>query len=124
MKVQDNGATMTATQELHKRAMEAAHEADAAREAKDETRAAHLFYDAFLWERQAAQSVDAALEPTRSILFRSAASLALDCGLAAEALDLVRAARAGTPPDAIQAELAEIEHIAEPRVHGLHRHAS
>lgn len=89
--------------------MEAAHEADLACRAQDETRARHLFFDAFQWEREAARSIKLELEPTRSILCRSAASLALDCDLPGEALELVRLARLGEPPTPIATELDGIE---------------
>lgn len=61
-----------------------------------ETRAASL----------ASQKVDS--EPTRSILYRSAASLALDCGLIREAERLVCEALGGDPPEAIANELRDL----------------
>ncbi len=54
----------------------------------------------------AAQKSDS--EPTRSILLRSAASLALDCGLNREAERLVCEALRGNPPDAIANELRDL----------------
>ena len=47
----------------------------------DEETAFHLYEDAFELEKQAAMSLllDELKEPTRSVLFRSAASLAVKC---------------------------------------------
>ena len=62
---------------------------------------------AFDKERAAAELVAAqdALEPTRSILHRSAASLAIECGRLRDAEKLIAAALAGEPPDEIAEEL-------------------
>jgi len=100
--------------------MQAAAEAEAAKRSLDFTRAHHLFFDAFQWERAAARAVSLDLEPSRSILCRSAASLALDSELPGEALPLVRLARQGTPPAAIVAELDEIEQQSQASLGLLH----
>lgn len=115
---------MKEAQDLHNRAMQAAQQADAARRAQDETLAQHLFFDAFRWERDAARSVSPTLEPTRSILCRSAAALALDCALPAEALQLIKLARQGAPPVPIASELDDLERRSEVLLGTLHRHAS
>jgi hypothetical protein len=47
-------------------------------------------------------------EPTRSILFRSAATLALDCNKTREAERLISAALAGNPPEEIANELRDL----------------
>ena len=115
---------MKEAQDLHRRAMQAAAEADAAQRSQDSARARHLFFDAFQLERAAARAVSLDFEPTRSILCRSAASLALDCELPGEALQLVKMARQGTPPAAIVAELDEIEQQSQASLGLLHRQAS
>jgi len=69
-----------------------------------------FFRQAFELEVQAADSVAADLdaEPTRSILFRSAATLALNCGLLEEAIKLVHQGLAGHPPTDIAEELRRV----------------
>ena len=61
-----------------------------------ETKAAHMLLD------------QRAAEPARSVLFRSAATLARDCGQFAEAEKLIYAALAGDPPDEIAGELHDL----------------
>lgn len=63
-----------------------------------------LFKQAFHLERESALLVKR-LEPTRSILRRSAAWLALNCGEHQAASDLARDALAGAPPNLIQTQL-------------------
>lgn len=62
-------------------------------------------------EKQAAMSLIANFEaePTRSVLFRSAATLALECDLQREAEQLVNAALAGNPPMPVLSELRELQ---------------
>src|SRR5438046_2947857 len=62
---------------------------------------------AFALERQAADLLvaDTAQEPTRSVLHRSAASLALECGNLREAERLIATALSGNPPDEFAEEL-------------------
>ena len=72
-------------------------------------RARECFENAYSAEKSAAEQLaDTDLEPTRSILFRSAATLALDCGKVREAEKLVAFALAGDPPDDIADELREL----------------
>src|SRR5437762_14338431 len=82
----------------------------AAQRAGDLREAQLLLRAAFELESQAAHL--AALkddsEPTRSILHRSAASLALDCGLNREAERLICEALRGNAPDAIANELRDL----------------
>jgi hypothetical protein len=63
------------------------------------TASLHLL-QAFLLEKRAAllMADDLACEPTRSILLKSAAALALECGLNQEAIDLILRATGGNPP--------------------------
>src|SRR5581483_5712263 len=71
---------------------------------------ARLFRLAFEAEREAAslvaQQLD--LEPTRSVLLRSAASLALECGEVREAERLIATALSGNAPEAISEELRDL----------------
>src|SRR5262249_61315975 len=61
-------------------------------------------------ERRAAElaAADLALEPTRSVLHRSAATLAWQCGEYREAERLITTALSGTPPEAIAEELRDL----------------
>lgn len=60
-------------------------------------------------EKQAVQLVEAIpIEPTRSILYRSAASLALDCGGYREAEKLITTALAGNPSEDIIVQLKDL----------------
>ena len=65
---------------------------------------------AFLLEKRAAilcsQFED--YEPTRSVLLRSAASLAIDCGDFHEAESLITLGLAGHPPEEVAGELREL----------------
>lgn len=97
---------MNSTTELHQEAMELAEQAFAARRSNDLPTARTYAYRAFHLEKQAADQ--SMTEPTRSVLHRSAATLALDCGEYREAERLVAAALAGSPPGAIANELREV----------------
>lgn len=79
-----------------------------------ETEAQELDHQAFDNERQAADLVaDTALEPTRSVLHRSAATLALRCGEVSEAIRLIDQAIEGDPPDSIALELEDLANQAD-----------
>jgi hypothetical protein len=71
---------------------------------------ARLLREAFLLEREAASlsAADLTFEPTRSVLHRSAASLAIDCGEYREAERLITAALSGEPPAEIADELRDL----------------
>ena len=96
--------------ELHNNAMELAGQALHADLHGDYAGAKSLFKDAFDLERQAALLVvpDANAEPTRSILLRSAATLAVDCHEFKEAERLIAIALSGTPPAEIAEELRDL----------------
>jgi hypothetical protein len=68
------------------------------------------FHEAFKLESKAAEMLanDFAAEPTRSVLLRSAASLALDCKLIPEAERLICTALIGRPPAEIAEELRDL----------------
>ncbi len=69
-----------------------------------------LFRSALEKERRAAElwSETSGLEPTRSVLYRSAASLAWNCQDYSEAERLARTGLAGDPPADIAEELGEL----------------
>ena len=92
---------------LHRTAMGLAEKALAA---QDSLEARALFKSAFEHERQAADLLEKELdqEPTRAVLYRSAAALAIDCGELAEAERLAVKGLAGSPPRDVQEELAQI----------------
>lgn len=90
--------------------MHFADEAFLARRRGKEDLARDFFEKAFRAEKEAAEQVtDSDLEPTRSVLCRSAATLALDCGLTREAEKLISVALAGEPPFAIAEELRDLQ---------------
>jgi hypothetical protein len=95
---------------LHTKAMDFAGRAVQAELKADYGAAKRLFRRAFDLERQAAEAVapytDA--EPSRSVLLRSAASLALDCQEFREAERLVAFALTGNPPVSICEELRDL----------------
>lgn len=95
---------------LHNDAMQAAEQAVVARQDGDLRRANELFQQALAFEREAAYLLldERDKEPSRSVLFRSAASLALDCGKWIEAGRLALDGLDGKPPEQIAEELREI----------------
>lgn len=72
--------------------------------------AEELLVQAFSKEREAARRLTNNLgsEPSRSVLFRSAAALAMKCGRLREAEQLVCEGLAGNPPDEIAEELRDL----------------
>jgi hypothetical protein len=101
---------MEAISDLHHRAMESADKAVAAKR-KGSMRAYFMHMRrAFDSERQAADlaAVDPGLEPTRSVLHRSAAAMAMACGMDREAEQLIARALAGNPPGEIAEELRDL----------------
>jgi tetratricopeptide (TPR) repeat protein len=101
---------MSLVRDQHRRAMDLADQALATRRRGDLSGAVALFRQALEHEREAAELVaaDGAVEPTRSVLFRSAATLALDCGEIREAERLIAMALAGNPPHEIAEELRDL----------------
>jgi hypothetical protein len=96
--------------DLHHAAMRLVDQASDRRRRGDESEANALLRQAFEQERQAAElaAPDLALEPTRSVLHRSAATLAWQCGEYREAERLIGAALSGTPPETIAEELRDL----------------
>ncbi len=101
---------MTTVRELHKEAMRLAQLALVARHSGDHVRAKQLSRDAYKLEAQAADLVpdDETSEPTRSILYRSAASLAYQCDELYEAQRLIGRGLAGYPPPNVEEELKQL----------------
>lgn len=113
---------MSRINELHEQAMELADQAFLAKRRGELERSVELAYRAFKLESTAAEMVrhDVAAEPTRSILYRSAASLAIDCGETEAAIHLVATGLSGEPPPEIADELRDLlqqvqNHEAEDR---------
>lgn len=96
--------------DLHERAMELAEVALVAKRQGDSANSRRLFEEALDNERRAAEIVipDLAAEPTRSVLLRSAASLAVECGEWREAERLIAVALSGDPPVEIAEELRDL----------------
>ncbi len=70
-----------------------------------------MYVEAFENEQKAAMLFLDMLdnEPTRSVLFRSAASLAIQCGKLNDAEQLIEIGLSGKPPKAIAAELIDLQ---------------
>jgi hypothetical protein len=98
--------TNTELLNLHQQAMFFAQDALVATQHKETEKAFELNQKAFELERQVALSlVESKNEPFRSIILRSAASLALDIGNYREAEIFISYGLLGTPPDDIHQEL-------------------
>ena len=94
---------------LHKKAMEFAGHAFLARRDKDYQQFVEFSRLAYEKEAEAARiAAGEDVEPTRSVLHRSAATLAFHCGEYREAERLISTALAGNPPDEIADELREL----------------
>jgi hypothetical protein len=96
--------------ELHTAAMVAAEKGFIAKITGDDEASLLMFREAYLNERMAAELLRDKLEeePTRSVLYRSAASLALEVREFREAERLVSLALAGDPPEEICDELRDV----------------
>lgn len=95
--------------DLHRKAMEYNDEAIIAKSKGDDPKS--LYLKAFEFEKQAYLlfSSKSDEEPTRSVLLRSTASLAMMAGLNAEAEKLISLAISGNPPEEILEELNELQ---------------
>ncbi len=101
---------MKDSEKLHREAMDLAERATLLR-MRGEVREANKWAEAaFSKEKDAALKVASNLlfEPTRSVLLRSAATLALECRELREAERLASLALSGNPPDEIADELREV----------------
>ena len=101
---------MSQIQELHKQAMDLAEAAFTAKLRGDLKQASQVSRQAFEKESQAAALIANQLdaEPTRSVLHRSAATLAIDCGELQAAKRLIAIALSGNPPQEIAQELKDL----------------
>lgn len=84
--------------------MEWAEKADRRAKSGDAEGAKDAYVMAMSREERAAEPAESA-EPSRSILYRSAASLALCAGLPSMAANLAALGLQGAPPDEVRAEL-------------------
>jgi hypothetical protein len=100
----------TSVRDIHRQAMEIADSAFDFKRSGDEPAAQELFRRAFSLESQAAYSAIAenAAEPTRSVLLRSAATLAYHGDDLRESERLICLALSGEPPLEIAEELREL----------------
>ncbi len=96
--------------ELHNEAMDLASQAMFLNMQGEVSRAIYFTREAFHKEKQAALLIanDYDMEPTRSVLCRSAATLALECMEVREAERLISSALSGNPPDEIANELRDL----------------
>jgi hypothetical protein len=101
---------MNEMKDLHHEAMRLADQADHLRRSGDAEGAQTHLRLALEQERRAAELAvaDLALEPTRSVLHRSAATLAFQCGDYREAERLIAVALSGNPPETIAEELRDL----------------
>lgn len=101
---------MTQIADTHDQAMRFAEEAFVADLHGDDAKAQPLLRKAFELERQAAELLftEFDVEPTRSVLFRSAATLAQRCGEHREAERLIAMGLSGRPPEEIADELRDL----------------
>ena len=95
--------------ELHEAAMALAERGDRERKRGDAAGARALYALALQQELQALRLVAPDAEPSRSVLLRSAASLAFDAQDADTAWRLLAEALAGNPPAALRHELDELQ---------------
>lgn len=102
---------MNSITELHNEAMQLAEEAQLARLEGKQSASLEKYREAFKIEREAALTLENELdsEPDRSILFRSAASLALACDQLNDAMKLIELALDGHPPAEVRDELLELQ---------------
>jgi hypothetical protein len=100
---------MTELINLHQQAMFFAQDALVATQHKETDKAFALNQKAFELERQVALAlVDSKNEPLRSIILRSAATLALDIGQYRDAEIFISHGLLGTPPEDVHQELLEL----------------
>ena len=101
---------MSQIQDLHRQAMDLAEQADLKKLRGETSQVQELLQQALKLESEAAGMVakDITAEPTRSVLHRSAATLAVECGELSLAERLIARALAGAPPSGIAAELKDL----------------
>lgn len=104
-----NQAIKISSNQLHQKAMDLAHKAIKAEKQQLITLAKATYKEAFEAEKQAALTLmfDFSKEPSRSVLFRSAAFLAIKAELYREAERMAAFGLCGNPPDEIAHELRD-----------------
>jgi len=100
----------TQVNELHSKAMTIAEAAFVAKRKGSHDEALRLSEEAFSYEHDAALLLldQFEIEPTRSVLFRSAACLALDSGNYTEAEKMIAYGLEGNPPAEVKDELQDL----------------
>jgi hypothetical protein len=95
---------------LHNQAMDLAEKAIFLKRSQKFDESVEAFNAAFSLEMQAAMQIQEKydFEPSRSIMFRSAASLALNAGLFREAEKMIAIGLSGNPPEPIADELRDL----------------
>ena len=101
---------MSNINELHEQAMSFSDEAFLAKRNGDLESFAKLSRQALEFETEAANLLkdDFDAEPSRSVLYRSAASMAIDCQEFRKAEKLIAMALVGNPPNEIAEELRDL----------------
>lgn len=105
---------MKELKQLHEQAMELSEQAFLSKREGNVALAKELSKKAFALESKAAQILKdkPEIEPTRSILYRSAATLAIECGENTQAIDLIKEALNGNPPIEIAIELEILSKVS------------
>ena len=97
----------------HNKAMDSAEHAFVARIHGQREQAHHFFVQALKYELEAIAQLEELgerIEPTYSVLHRSAGTLALDCNQPEKADEIVKKALNQNPPQEIAEELHELQH--------------
>ncbi len=104
-----NQSTLKDSTEMHQKAMDWANKAVLAEKQNKQHQAKTYFQAAFESEKQAAMLLmfDFVKEPSRSVLFRSAAFLAIKAGQYREAERMAAFGLCGNPPEEIADELRD-----------------
>lgn len=102
-------ATNLTCDQLHQKAMDFANNGLMAEKQGNKAQALKQYMDAFQYEKQAAMTLayDFSIEPSRSVLFRSAAYLAIKAKKYSEAERMAAFGLIGNPPSEIAQELRE-----------------
>lgn len=99
---------MSAMNDLHRRAMDFATQGFMAQMGEEPESAVNFFAEALQLELAAIAELKEPIEPTNSILHRSAGWMAVHCGQLRQAEQLASKALAGNPPEDIADELREL----------------
>jgi hypothetical protein len=99
---------MKESRRLHEQAMNSLADAYALRKNGEKEEARKVFAIAFEQEKNAAQLEQDGPEPTRSVLYRSAATIAYNYGNLAQAEEMLAIGLSGNPPEDIAIELRDL----------------